>query len=111
MNIAESVGTCLSKYVNFEGRASRSEYWWFMLAIFLATLVLSFISILLGTVVYLALILPMIAAAARRLHDIGKSAWFLLVGLIPLVGGLILLYFHVLPGNEGANDYGDAPPA
>jgi uncharacterized membrane protein YhaH (DUF805 family) len=109
MNIADSVKFCLSKYVTFEGRASRSEYWWFLLAVFLVTLVLSFIMPFLGGLVYLGLILPMIAAAARRLHDIGKSAWFLLVGLIPLVGGLILLYFHVLPGEAGANQFGDAP--
>ena len=57
----------------------------------------------------LVMILPSLAVAARRLHDIGKSGWFLLLGLIPVVGGLILLYFMVQPSKPESNEYGPAP--
>jgi uncharacterized membrane protein YhaH (DUF805 family) len=109
MNIGDAVRVCLKKYATFDGRASRPEYWWFVLAVVVVTGIVSFVSEFLAGLVYLALLLPILAAAARRLHDIGKSAWLLLIGLIPLIGGLILLYFHVLRGNEGSNEYGEPP--
>jgi len=111
MTFGDSVGTCLKKYADFAGRASRSEYWWFVLAAFLASIVLAFILRILGGLVYLALLLPMIAVGVRRLHDIGKSGWWLLIGFIPLIGGLILIYFYVKSGDAGSNEYGEAPPA
>jgi uncharacterized membrane protein YhaH (DUF805 family) len=111
MNFGDAVSTCLKKYVTFEGRARRSEYWWFVLAVFLASLVLSLISSILGGLVNLAMLLPLLAVGVRRLHDLGKSGWWLLIGLIPLIGGLVLLYFYVQPGDAGSNDFGDAPAA
>ena len=108
MNFQQAVQTCFSKYVDFSGRASRSEYWWFVLAYVILAIVASFIHQIAYAVVILAFLLPMLAAGARRLHDVGKSGWWLLLGLIPLVG-LVLLYFMVQPSQPESNTWG-APP-
>ena len=110
MSFVDSIKTCLAKYATFGGRASRPEFWWFILFQFLLSLVVGFISPILAGLVSLALLLPMLAAQSRRLHDVGKSGWMMLIGLIPLIGWLIILYWSVLAGETGANDYG-APPA
>lgn len=107
MNFQEAIQTCFKKYADFNGRASRSEYWWWALF----NLIIGMISGLalgetLGTIASLALLLPSLAVAARRLHDIGKSGWFLLLALIPLIGGLVLLYWFVQPSGE-ANQFGE----
>lgn len=125
MTFGESINRCLKqKYSDFNGRASRSEYWWFALFQFLIYLVLAFVTGGIvdyatgeingfGAVVFLlailALIVPAIAAAARRLHDTDKSGWWYLISLIPYVGGIILLVLLALPGTEGPNRFGDAP--
>ena len=106
MTFSESIKTCFSKYADFNGRASRSEYWWFFLFIVLVGIVASIISQLVAAVFYLATLVPSIAAAARRMHDTDKSGWLLLIGIIPLVG-LILLYFLAQPGKE-PNRFGSA---
>jgi uncharacterized membrane protein YhaH (DUF805 family) len=111
MTFGESIKTCLTKYAAFDGRASRSEFWWFVLFQLLLTLGAQMISHLLGGLLSLALFLPALAAAVRRLHDIGKSGWLVLVGLIPLIGWLLLLYWNVQPGSASANDYGPPPAA
>ena len=108
MNFQEAVKTCFSKYVDFSGRASRSEYWWFVLAYVIVAIVAGFIHQVVYGLVILAFLLPLLAAGARRLHDIGKSGWWLLLGLIPLVN-LVLLYFSVQPSQPESNEYG-APP-
>ena len=122
MTFVESVKTCLSKYADFSGRATRSEYWWFYLAFILFYIaglvlagILSSISETLGLIGFgivgigaLGFILPSLAAGVRRLHDVDKSGWFLLLGLIPIVG-LVLLYFFVIPGTPGDNRFGPAP--
>ena len=108
MNFQEAVKTCFSKYVDFSGRASRSEYWWFVLAYVIVAIVAGFIHEVVYGLVILAFLLPLLAVGARRLHDIGKSGWWLLLGLIPLVG-LVLLYFMVQPSQPENNEYG-APP-
>ncbi len=107
MTFQQAVQTCFSKYVDFSGRARRSEYWWFVLAYVILAIVSGFIHEYIYVIVVLAFILPLLAAGARRLHDIGKSGWFLLIGLIPIVGGLVLLYFMVQPGQPDANAYGE----
>jgi len=109
VTFVESIKTCLSKYAAFEGRAGRPEFWWFMLFQFLVTLAISFVSQTLAGLASLALLLPIIAAQARRLHDIGKSGWLMLIGLIPLIGWIIVIYWSVQPGAQGANEYGQAP--
>ncbi|NJM43069.1 MAG: DUF805 domain-containing protein [Brachymonas sp.] len=95
MDIKTAVVTCLTKYVDFDGRASRSEYWWFFLFQFITIIVLSVVLSILGTIASLALLLPGIAAGVRRLHDIGKSGWWLLICFVPFIGILILIYFMV----------------
>jgi uncharacterized membrane protein YhaH (DUF805 family) len=110
MNFQEAVKTCFSKYVDFSGRASRSEYWWFVLAYVIVAIVAGFIHEIVYGLVVLAFLLPMLAAGARRLHDIGKSGWYLLIHLIPVIGILVLIYFWVQPTQAESNNYG-APPA
>lgn len=111
MNFQEAVKVCLTqKYVAFEGRATRPEFWWFFLFQLIVIVVASAIHGILYYVAMLGLLLPAIGVGMRRLHDTGKSGWWMLLGLIPLVG-LVLLYFFAQPGNEGANAYGDAPKA
>ena len=106
MTFSESIQTCFSKYADFNGRASQSEYWWFFLFILLVGIVASVISQIVGGLFYLAILVPSIAAAARRLHDTDKSGWLLLIGIIPLVG-LVLLYFLAQPSKE-PNRFGPA---
>lgn len=111
MTFGESIKTCLTKYVEFNGRARRSEYWWFVLFSFLVQVACSIVSQALAGLVALALLLPSLAVGARRLHDIGKTAWLLLVALIPLLGWLLLIYWAVQPTVESANEYGEPPAA
>ncbi len=110
MNFSQAVGTCLRKYVDFSGRAGRPEFWWFFLFQIIVMVVTGFMSDILNGLAALALLLPGLAVGARRLHDIGKTAWFLLLGLIPILGFLILLYWFVQPSGP-ANVYGGAGAA
>ena len=121
MNPVDSVITCLQKYVGFEGRASRSEYWWFALAIFIAGLLAVIIDVILfglenddqiGYVslsFQLAVLLPSLAVSVRRLHDIGKSGWYILIAFIPIAGAIILLVWYCTDGEPVANVYGPVP--
>ena len=86
----ESIRVCLTKYAEFNGRASRSEFWWFALFVTLVAAALTYLSQSLVNVFLVAILLPLLAAGSRRLHDIGKSGWWLLFMLAP-VGGIILL--------------------
>lgn len=104
----------MKNYVNFSGRANRTEYWYFILASFLLAIVINVIAAILPdsigwilpVVLNLALLLPSIAAGIRRLHDINKSGWFMLICLIPLVG-LYLIYLLAQPSDSGSNNYGE----
>lgn len=109
MTFGESISTCFSKYATFEGRASRSEFWWFCLFAFLCNLVASIFLGVLGNIVILALLVPSIAVACRRLHDTNRSGWLQLLGLIPILGFIVLIYFYVQEAKE-PNRY-DAVPA
>lgn len=124
MNMQQSVRSVLSKYATFEGRAPRSEYWWWVLFFFILSALARFIDAILiapmlgfdafaenagqplGVLIGLALLLPSIAVSCRRLHDIGRSGWWLLIGLVPLIGGLVLLYWYVQPSDPQSNEYG-----
>jgi uncharacterized membrane protein YhaH (DUF805 family) len=108
MTFQESIKTCFSKYADFSGRAPRSEYWWFVLAEFLAGVIGIMIHPILYAIVILGALLPNLAAGARRMHDMGKSGWWLLLSIIPLVG-LVVLYWLVQPTVPEANEYGEAP--
>jgi uncharacterized membrane protein YhaH (DUF805 family) len=93
MNFQQSIKLCFSKYADFNGRASRPEYWWFALFIFLASAVLSMVSNVLPGIFAIATLLPSLAVAARRLHDTERSGWWLLIGLVPVVGFIVLIVF------------------
>jgi uncharacterized membrane protein YhaH (DUF805 family) len=111
MNFTQAVKTCLmQKYLDFSGRASRPEFWWFFLFQFLVMMVAMMFGKLIYGLAAVALLLPGISAGVRRLHDIGKSGWFLLLGFIPFVGPLILIYFFVQPTGP-ANAWGAAGEA
>lgn len=110
-------------YANFEGRARRTEYWMFQLFNIIALIVLEVvmgiftaispkIGMLFGVLVViyaLGLIVPSLAVATRRLHDTGRSGWWQLIALVPLVGGIILFVFTVLDSQPGENIYGPNP--
>ncbi len=110
----------LKKYVVFSGRARRKEYWYFFLFNTIIGFVLSFIegltSIAAGTdysvlagIYSLAVLLPSIGVSIRRLHDTGRSGWWLFINLIPLIGAIILLIFMVSDSQAGTNQYGPSP--
>lgn len=105
---------CLKKYVNFSGRARRKEYWSFALFQFLTLIFpLLFLKGELGTILLNIIVwgtfLPGLAVSIRRLHDIGKSGWWLLAGLTPFIGGIIILYWTCQHGDIGENEYGPDP--
>ncbi len=109
MNFQTAIKTCLmQKYMDFNGRASRPEFWWFALFTLVVSLVLQVIGgDILGAVFALAVLLPGIAVAVRRLHDVDRSGWWYLLVLIPLIGALILIFaFFIHRGTEGPNRFG-----
>jgi len=89
----DSIKVCFNKYVDFSGRASRSEYWWFALFLFLGYIVTGMVSHWLYYLFALGTLLPSLAAATRRLHDTGRSGWWQLISLIPLIGWIVLIVF------------------
>jgi len=142
----------LEKYADFSGRAPRAEYWWYTLALIIAAVIANIIDSLLGMrtmvagmygpvtlLLVLATILPGLAVTARRLHDTGRSGWWMLIAIVPyclmgvmagmasasgsmadveylgavtivaLIGGVVLLIFTVLPSKPGDNRYGPNP--
>jgi len=110
----------LKKYAVFSGRARRKEYWMFTLFSTIIALVLGFIegivgiapetnqSILVG-IYTLAVLIPSIAVSVRRLHDTGRSGWWVLIGLVPIIGVIVLIVFMVQDSNSGENLYGPNP--
>lgn len=117
MDFQTAVRTVLTqKYADFNGRACRSEYWWWALAYAIAYIALAIVGSILGRIgmflpflLVAAVIVPSIAVSIRRLHDVDKSGWWLLIALVPFVGGLILLYFTVQRGTVGPNQFGEDP--
>jgi len=124
----------LRKYTVFAGRAQRAEYWYFVLINLLINIGLSLLDDalgmkspdfnlgLLGGIYSLAVLVPSLAVSVRRLHDTGRSGWWLLIGLVPVIGFIVLLVFMATDSHPGANTYGpnpkegavaslDAPPA
>lgn len=124
MSFTEAIQTVLSKYATFSGRASRPEFWWWMLFVVLLSIATgivdaAFIAPKLGfepyedlasqplsSLVGLALLLPNISVAVRRLHDIDRSGWWYLVILIPIIGIFVYIYWAVQPGTSGSNRFG-----
>lgn len=106
----------LKKYAEFGGRARRKEFWMFVLFNVLISLALGIVDAvigfgLLGALYGLAVLVPSIAVSVRRLHDIGRTGWWVLVGLVPLIGLIILIVFAVMEGQAGSNQYGPDPKA
>lgn len=107
----------LKNYVGFEGRARRTEYWMFVLFNFLISFVLSLLEYIaqmppfLSILYSLFILLPSLAVFVRRLHDTGRSGWYILLGLIPIVGGIILLVFALQDSEQSENQYGPNPKA
>jgi uncharacterized membrane protein YhaH (DUF805 family) len=105
----------LERYAKFDGRAGRAEFWWFFLAnlivyiAFAILLQISGIFWVLEVLYALALLVPSIAVAIRRLHDTDKTGWLVLLVLIPFIGGIILLVLCAMEGTKGPNQYGAAP--
>ncbi len=107
----------ISKYAEFTGRSRRSEYWYFVLGNFVLSIIASMLALVLGEtlgsmlsgLVSLALLIPGIAVAVRRLHDTGRSGWWLLIGIIPLIGIILLLVWFATDSQPGANEYGPNP--
>ncbi len=117
MTFTEALSSVFNKYATFEGRARRREYWYWFLAVLAAEIVAGLVVgvreslgyILIGLIV-ICVFLPTLAVGARRLHDTGRTAWWLLIGLVPF-GGLVLLVFYLLEGDAGDNQYGPSPKA
>lgn len=124
MNMITAVKTVLGKYATFDGRAPRPEYWWWILAMVILYTILgvidgAVIAPMLGfeafqaeaaqplsLVAALVLLLPNVALSVRRLHDTDRSGWWLLLGLVPVIGSLVLLVFYLLPSTPGPNRFG-----
>ena len=129
MTFTQSIKSVFSKYATFTGRASRSEYWYFTLFNIITSTLLLLLGIAIGAatggsdgvpgglivgyilyIIYgLGVLIPSLAVAVRRLHDTNNSGWLILLGLIPCVGGIVLLVFKILQGTNGENKYGDIP--
>lgn len=116
MDFMTAVKKCLNNYATFSGRAQRSEYWWFYLFNIILSVVANIIDAAIGIpifsiIVLLGLIIPGIAVSVRRMHDLGKSGWWIFIALIPLIGIILLIYWFVSRGTEGPNEYGPDPLA
>lgn len=112
----------LKKFADFSSRSRRKEYWFFVLFYLLIYIVLAIVDNMtgmakaeyggvgpLGGLFMLAMIVPSIAVAARRLHDIGKSGWWQLLAIVPLIGAIVLLIWYVKDGEPGTNRFGANP--
>lgn len=125
-NVTKYTLKCLTgNYANFSGRASRSEYWYFALFVVVVRLTIALffgisaiiigkgaantLSNFFGGLFTLATLVPSIAVGARRLHDINKSAWLMLIGLVPALGAVVLIILACLKGTEGQNSFGEDP--
>lgn len=109
MDFKQAAITCLrDKYVDFNGRAGKAEFWWFFLFQIVVMVVASFLGDMVSMLVSLGLLLPGLGVGARRLHDIGKTGWLQLIWLIPLIGWAIMIYWLVQPTGP-ANQYGEGP--
>ncbi|RYB90471.1 DUF805 domain-containing protein [Nocardioides oleivorans] len=120
MDFQTAVKTCLNKYADFNGRARRSEYWWFVLFGLIVSIIASILDNvlgtdfgsgngLIGTIASLALLVPNLAVGARRLHDTGRSGWLQLLWIIPIIGWIILIVWFASDSKPGDNQYGPNP--
>ena len=126
MSFTEAIRSVFANYATFRGRAPRSEFWWFALFTLLGNFVLGILDAILvgpamglapfsgegyqplGSIFSLAIFIPSLAVSVRRLHDTGRSGWWFLVNLVPLIGWLVFLYFAVQP-SDATNRHGPPP--
>jgi len=113
MGFSEAVQSGFDHYTKFDGRASRPAFWWWFLFGILVGIAANIVDAIIGTtilsiIVGLGLLLPDISVGIRRLHDTDRTGWWLLIGLIPLIGLIVLLIFFVQQSDAGENRYG--PP-
>ena len=99
MDFAQAIKSCFNQYAGFEGRAPRSEFWWFALFQFVVLLIAGVVSQVVYGIAALALLLPALAVGARRLHDVGRSGWWQLLSFTG-IGVLVLIYWWVQPSGE-----------
>ncbi len=106
------------KYAAFEGRASRAEFWYFLLMQLLIMFGLGIVGVIalgeeaggiLVNLYGLIALIPTLAVEVRRLHDINKSGWWILISFVPLIGAIVLIVFWATPGDKGLNQYGEDP--
>ncbi len=115
MTFGEAVRSGFDHYVKFDGRASRPAFWWWFLFGVLVGIGASIIDAIIGSfgvvsgLVALALLLPNLSVAIRRLHDTGHTGWWVLIGLIPIIGFIVLLIFYLRQSDPGENQYGPPP--
>lgn len=133
MGFGQSIKTCFGKYVSFEGRARRSEFWWFYLFVVIVSLITQLVDQVIGlwiyrfsfdqngevvqaggfgilsTIWFLVILLPMLSVMVRRLHDTDRSGWWWWLNLLCCIGPIVLLVFYILPGTQGANRFGSDP--
>ena len=118
MSFTQAIASGFQNYVNFSGRAVRSEYWFWILFFILAVVAAGLIDFALFSnagiypvysLVSLGLFLPSLAVSIRRLHDLDRSGWWILLSFFPLVGGIILLVWYCMRGTIGPNRFGPDP--
>ena len=126
MGFGAAIKSFWSNYSTFKGRSRRSEYWWIQLFLVLTNLAVAAIDLALmngdidrfianggggivGLVWILVTIVPALAVLVRRLHDTGKSGWWVLIGFVPVAGTIVLFVFSVLDSDAGKNRYGESP--
>ena len=113
MSFLDAISICLSKYATFQGRASRSEFWWFYLFTIMVYAILyplgifvSSLFFILYFLFFIATFIPSISVTIRRLHDTNHSGWWYWISLIPLIGIIWLIVLLIFEGDDGLNDYG-----
>lgn len=119
MSLEDLKAVCLhvvkDNFCNLNGRASRYEFWWFFVIVLILNCISSICDAICGLpgvlsgILSLVLLLPQLGLDVRRLHDINRSGWWLLLCIIPVIGWIILLIWAIQPGDEAANDYGEVP--
>jgi uncharacterized membrane protein YhaH (DUF805 family) len=120
MDMGQAISSGFKRYVDFQGRSARSEFWWWALFVFIVNIFFIILDTanfqsepgepgMLSIVVYLAFLLPSLAVSIRRLHDIDRSGWWYLMALVPIVGPILLLVWYCTKGTEGPNRFGINP--
>jgi uncharacterized membrane protein YhaH (DUF805 family) len=120
MGFGQAIASGFANYVNFSGRSSRPAYWYFVLFLFIVSIITAIIDVTvfgaeqigpLNAIFSLATLLPSLAVSIRRLHDIGRTGWWVFIALIPLIGWILLIVWACQRGEPGPNAYGPAPVA